>query len=145
MQIKCQILIYQSKWTLIESKPQHQLVFYWDVITAYSIVEYLDLGSFPSRILTLILWAGHKSLTLFSGFPHELRTPWEEIAFHEWPKIHSHSPIFRYGQSIFCLPHRPKFSDFFDLCLHWMSVVRGFPYLVPSKLRGVLAHSITIF
>ena len=33
--------------------------------------------------------------------------------------------IFRYGGSIFCLPHRPNFSDIFDLCLHWVSVVRG--------------------
>ena len=49
----------------------------------------------------------------------------EEIAFTAWPKIHSYSQIFRYGRSIFCLPHRPKFSDFFDLCLHWVSVVRG--------------------
>ena len=30
------------------------------------------------------------------------------------------------GQSIFCLPHRPKISGFFDLCIHWVSVVRGF-------------------
>ena len=37
----------------------------------------------------------------------------------------SHSQIFRYCQSIFCLPHRPNFSDIFDLCLHWVSVVRG--------------------
>ena len=29
------------------------------------------------------------------------------------------------GQSIFCLPFGPKVSDFFDLCLHWVSVVRG--------------------
>ena len=129
MQIKCQILIYQSKWTLLESKPQHQLVFYWDVITAYSIVEYLDLGNFPSRILTLILWSGHKSLTLFTGFPHGLRTPWEEIAFTERRKIHSNSQIFRYGQSIFCLPNRPKFSNIFDFCIHWVSVVRGFAQL----------------
>ena len=56
---------------------------------------------------------------------HGLRTPREEIAFTEWPKIHSHSQIFKYGQSIFCLPHRPNFSDIFDLWLHWMSVVRG--------------------
>ena len=41
------------------------------------------------------------------------------------PKINFHSPIFRYGRSIFCLPDRPKFSDFFDLCLHWVSVVLG--------------------
>ena len=34
-------------------------------------------------------------------------------------------PNFRYGQSIFHLPHRPKFSDFFDLCLHWVSLVHG--------------------
>ena len=33
--------------------------------------------------------------------------------------------IFRYGRSIFCVPHRPNFSDIFDLCLHWVSVVRG--------------------
>ena len=56
---------------------------------------------------------------------HGLRTPREEIAFTARPKIHSHSQIFRYGRSIFCLPHRPKFSDFFDLCLHWVSIVRG--------------------
>ena len=47
----------------------------------------------------------------------------EEIAFTVQPKINSHSQIFRYGQSISCLPHRPKFSDFFDICLHWVSVV----------------------
>ena len=51
--------------------------------------------------------------------------PSEEIAFTARQKINSHSQIFRYGQSTFCLPHRPKFSDFFDLCLHWLSVVRG--------------------
>ena len=53
-----------------------------------------------------------------------LRTPSKEIAFTAQPKIQSQSQIFRYIQSIFCLPHRPKFSDFFDLCL-WVSVVRG--------------------
>ena len=56
---------------------------------------------------------------------HGTRTPGENIAFPVWPKINSLSQIFRYGRSIFCLPHRPKFSDFFDICLHWMSVVRG--------------------
>ena len=47
----------------------------------------------------------------------------EEIAFTARPKIQSQSQIFRYGRSIFCLPHRPNFSDIFDLCLHWVSVV----------------------
>ena len=56
---------------------------------------------------------------------HGLRTPREEIAFTARPKIHSHSQIFRYGGSIFCLSHRPNFSDIFDLCLHWVSVVRA--------------------
>ena len=51
--------------------------------------------------------------------------PGEEIIFTARPKIYSHSQIFRYGRSIFCLPHRPKSSDFFDLCLHWVPVVRG--------------------
>ena len=40
------------------------------------------------------------------------------------PEINSQSQISRYGLSIFCLPHRPEFTDFFDLCLHWVSVVR---------------------
>ena len=48
----------------------------------------------------------------------------EEITFTARPKIHSHSQIYRYGRSIFCLPQRPKFSDIFDLCLRWVSVVR---------------------
>ena len=57
---------------------------------------------------------------------HGLRTPREEIAFTARPKIQSQSQIFRYGGRIFCLPHRPNFSDIFDLCLHWVSVVRGY-------------------
>ena len=56
---------------------------------------------------------------------HGLQTPREEIAFTAQLKIHSHSQIVRYGQSIFCLPHPPNISDIFDLCLHWVSVVCG--------------------
>ena len=53
-----------------------------------------------------------------NGSDHGLRTPREEIAFTARPKIQSQSQIFMYGRSIFCLP------DIFDLCLHWVSVVR---------------------
>ena len=70
------------------------------------------------------------SLASRHTFTHGLRTPGEEIAFTERSKIHSQSQIFRYGQSIFCLLHRSKFSDIFDLCLHWVSVVRG-----PDKIE----------
>ena len=56
---------------------------------------------------------------------HGLRTQVEKIVFTAPQKINSQSQIFRYGWSIFCLPHWPKFSDFFDLYLHWVSVVRG--------------------
>ena len=55
---------------------------------------------------------------------HGLRTPGEEITFTVQPKIKSQSQIYSHGQSIICLPHGPKFSGFFDLCLHWVSVVR---------------------
>ena len=55
---------------------------------------------------------------------HGLWTPRKEIAFTAPPKIQSQSPIFRFGRSIFGLPNRPNFSDIFDLCLHWVSVVR---------------------
>ena len=50
------------------------------------------------------------------------------MAFTAWPKIYSHSQIFRYGRSKFHLPQRPNFSDFFYLCLHWVSVVRDLIY-----------------
>jgi hypothetical protein len=43
-------------------------------------------------------------------FYHGLWTPREEIVFTLRPKIQSQSQIIRYGQSIFFLPHRPKFS-----------------------------------
>ena len=46
------------------------------------------------------------------------------------PKIKSQSQIFRYGRSIFCLSHRHKFSDFFDLCLHWVSIVHGWRHVM---------------
>ena len=64
------------------------------------------------------------NLILFQYISHGLRMPWEKIAFTARPKIQSQSKIFRYDRRIFCLPHRPKISDFFDLWLHWMSVVR---------------------
>ena len=69
-------------------------------------------------------WAESKLGSIYARV-HGLRTPREEIAFTARPKIQSQSQIFRYGRSIFCLPHRPNFSDIFELCLHWVSVVRG--------------------
>ena len=60
----------------------------------------------------------------WDNLDHGLRTPREVIAFTARPKIQSQSQIFRYGRSIFYLPHRPNFSDIFDLCCHWVSVVR---------------------
>jgi hypothetical protein len=55
---------------------------------------------------------------------HGLRTRGEKITFTAQTKINSHSQISRYAQLIFCMPHRPKFKDFLNLCLHWVSVVR---------------------
>ena len=68
---------------------------------------------------------------------HGLWTPGEEMAFTEWPKIQSQSRIFRYGRSVFCLPHRPKFSDFFDLCLHWVSVVHELIQTTNTNLESL--------
>ena len=41
------------------------------------------------------------------------------------------------SRSIFCLPHRLKFSHFFDLCLHWVSVVRDW-----NNIRCVMKNSL---
>ena len=66
-------------------------------------------------------------------FPrHGLLMPREEIAFSATPRIQSQFQVFWYGRSIFCLPHRPNFSDIFDSCLHWVSVVR-----VPRYSQGI--------
>ena len=77
------------------------------------------------RSLSFIL-APQSFICVYHDWWHGLRTPREEIAFTARPKIQSQSQIFRYGQSIFCLPLWPNISDIFDLCLHWASVVRAF-------------------
>ena len=80
----------------------------------------------------------------FLGFPvnkigvtqsiaHGLRTPREETVFTARPKIQSQSQIYRYSRSIFCPPRRPNFSDIFDLCLHWVSIVHDW-----GSARGLL-------
>ena len=61
---------------------------------------------------------------LLNRYGHRLWTPNEEITFTARPRINCHSRIFIYSQSIFCLLHLPKFSDFFDAFLHWVSIVR---------------------
>ena len=76
----------------------------------------------------------------FHDLQHGLRTPREEIAFTTRPKIQSQSQTFTYDGSIFCLPHRPNFSNIFDLCLHWVSVVRDLQVQVkgPALIDVVL-------
>ena len=93
----------------------------------------LDAGSFcfhQYALLTAnILWSKNwKQGTILdrtSGQNHRLQTPGEGMSLTTWPKNQSHSQIFRYSQSIFCLLHRPNYLDFFELCLHWVSVVCG--------------------
>ena len=84
------------------------------------------LLDFDLKIRSGQVWS--ESCIISYSFEHGLRTPREEIVFTARPKIQSQSQIFRYGGSIFCLPHRPNFLDIFDLCLHWVSVVRAFEY-----------------
>ena len=61
------------------------------------------------------------------------------------PKINSQSQIFRYGRSIFLLPHRPKFSDLFDLWVYLVSVVRVSRYVKNGAyLPDEFSHQICI-
>ena len=102
--------------TKLQYKCQTKLCKYFCPIVLKTMHLNINRNNFSKRIHCLV---------------HGLRTPGEKIAFTARPKIKSQSQIFRYGLSIFCLPHRPKFSDFFDLCLHWVSVVRGLVYWPP--------------
>ena len=81
--------------------------------------------------MSIYFWSDHFTWNRLLDIicTHEVWTPREETSFTPRPKIHSHSQIFRYGQSIFCLPHWPNFLDICDLCLHWVSVVRVCMYL----------------
>ena len=67
-----------------------------------------------------------------------------EITFTARPKIQSQSQIFRYGRSIFCMPYRPNFSGIFDLCFHWVSVVRGLKDRSVSRLELARIHDFKI-
>ena len=71
-----------------------------------------------------------------SSLAHKLQTPSEEIAFTAQPKIKSQSQILSYSQSMFCLPHQPKISNFFDLCLH----CTGCPYSMVWRACDVLGY-----
>ena len=78
-------------------------------VVHYAKGQHLFLRQFHTDLVPKII-----ILTFFSfSNPNYqgLRMPREEVAFTARPKIHSHFQIFRYGQSIFCLPHRPNFSD----------------------------------
>ena len=54
----------------------------------------------------------------------------DEITFTAQPKIQFQPQLFRYGRSIFCLPHWPTFSDIFSLCLNIYSFIPFF--LIPN-------------
>ena len=111
-------------------QPSHAVVLLLNLISLkiahffYHLCHLLGKHAIFSSICFLIGFWTYYFLSCCNGQIHELRTPREEIAFTAWPKIQSKSQIFKYSRSIFCVPHRPNFSDIFDLCLHWVSVVR---------------------
>ena len=99
----------------------------WQTKYALAVPKHLGLGfDFRPRSEAISSLGLHSPcfLSYVYGYNNRLRTPSEEIAFTARLKIKSQSQNFRYSQSIFCLPHRHKFSDFFFLNLHWVSVVR---------------------
>ena len=129
-----------SKYLLTRSSPTGLLHMYkvfrhlkcaicgWLVYVKKCIKFQILVGNISTHIIkkfhsNWLIVASAKASNVIWG--HGLRTPREERAFTARPKIQSQSQIFRYNGSIFCLPHRPNFSDIFDLCLHWMSVVRA--------------------
>ena len=125
------------------------LLYLWQIQTPWTIRFYF--GTFRYYFFRYYLdswttWTGYKGAQIgywFSDFtiviPKGLRMPREEITFTARPKIHTHSQIYRYGRSIFCLPQRPKFSDIFDLCLHWVSVVRAVAYILSSPFLKTIS------
>ena len=114
------VLDYQTYAYLI--RPRHRYFQSWVQTTSLFSIRNLPMWFLFSKLYTMI---------------HGLRTSREEIAFAARLKIYSHSQIFRYGRSIFCLPDRPGFSDIFDLCHHRVSVVRDTAYFWKKYVRQI--------
>ena len=99
---------------VVKKGRSRRLYIYWLLPFLYIILQFFFF----------ILFCNFHQHLQGNKLRHGLRTPREEIAFTARPKIQSQSQIFRYGRSIFRLPHWPNFSEIFDLCLHRVSVVR---------------------
>ena len=87
-----------------------------------SPIKCLLLGSKkqPKIISSLEIHLPHQNLR--SIIPRTMEARWGNHLYCT-TKDHSTYQIFRHGRSIFCLPHQLKFSDFFDLLLHWVFAV----------------------
>ena len=95
-----------------------------------------DLENHLIGLKTQCLWV---TLTPIPGLHGQgLLTLSEEIAFTAQPKINWHTHIFKFCQSIFCLPHSPKFSDLFDLCLHWVSVTMANKFKIKTVSQPII-------
>ena len=94
-------------------------------------LQTLNPLKFWDKLFEILIWIMKKSAPCdmqWYDIKHVLWTPREEIAFTAQPKIPSQSQIFRYNRNMVCCPHWPNFSDIFDLCLHWMSIVRNIKF-----------------
>ena len=89
--------------------------------------QYFGLGPIPIPKL---------KLKLVNTFGYRLWKSSEEIVITARPKIKSQYQIFIYYQSMFCLPHRPTISDFFDLCLHWFGSYNTFNFFLTGVDRN---------
>ena len=104
---------------------QSWLFWYWNKFTlglihiSFKCKTFLFVKNFVKLLKTRILWnfskfqnRNRKTSCLYdlSDLHHGLQMPGEEISFTAWLKNKSQSQIFRYGQSIFCLTHFPKFQ-----------------------------------
>ena len=105
--------------------------FAWSVFHASSVSWYVDITPKIYQVndkwdSSIHLFVSLKEIPVERNMWSRTTDPQRGNTLHctARPKIQSQSQIFRYGQSKFCLPHRPNFSDIFDLCLHWVSVVR---------------------
>ena len=88
-------------------------IFFIILNKIYFLCQIVDMEIFEKKNKRICLFFttqivvsySFKELVISYIFANGLRTPIDEIAFTARPKINSHSQIFRYGQSIFCLPH----------------------------------------
>ena len=115
----------------------------WDIL----LLDFFDVVQSAAGLFSL--WTNELHSRKIEDWPTDYRRPVRKSTSLHCPKSTPTAKFLGTAEAYFCLPHQLKFSDFFDLCLHWVSIVRdlahlcanGFKEKIPSVIKPPLNKS----